>query len=114
MSVTQGQEGGEGGIQYIGVLSGQEKDLTLSGQSCFGISLPDYPRHEPIYSLLHWLPSIQLVEAGSLTSGRPYARPTTLYQRDHIMFISPRKGAGSFWYSQVEAIDSSLCTEVYC
>lgn len=68
-----------------------------------------------LYSLLRWLPSIQLVEAGRLTSGWPYARPTTLYQIDHATFISLAEGAGTFWYSRVEVIDTSLCTvAIYC
>lgn len=112
-SSTRGRAGEEAGIQRIlGILSGSWIGPDPSfGQSCFGVSQPDHPRHGQLYSLLHWLPSVQLVETGQLTNGWPSAGPTNLRQTDHATFISLREEAGTFWFSQVEAIDSSLCTD---
>lgn len=98
---------------YSGILVRSGMGPDLSGQSCLGVSPPDYPRHGQLYFLLQCLPSVQLGKTGGLTNGGPYERPATLYQTDHAMFNSLSERAGTFLYSQVKAINSSLCT-IYC
>lgn len=55
--------------------------------------------------------SLSSLKVGWLTHCWPSARPVTPYQADYPTFISLGAGGGTFWYSQVEAIDS-LCTVV--
>lgn len=105
---TRVQEGEEASVQYIvGIMS-------ATGPSHFWTILLwclSARLYQTQTVLFPPLPSVQLGKAGWLTSGWPIARPMTLYQTDHAMFISLRDGDRDFSHSQVEAIDS-LCTVV--